>query len=243
MELEDKLVFGGIYKATTVIPSRYRDSLNDQKYGFFVPVCIESNGVKRYYMIDTYEIDSSYSYGNEQTRYDTIVNKFINMKNPKVGYNVYHYAVFNYYYNNTVEVTTSNIDTFKLIADLREYRPISNRDAENYLEKDVLRNVMLWWECKYPSGYTLVRKEAKENFSRKIDAKIHDIMSYIKFPKAGYEDDFKELEQLVFFAKENNNDYDSKEVKNILEIRELLLKQEKEIDELLNKQKEKQEEI
>ena len=40
-------------------------------------------------------------------------------------------------------------------------------------------------------------------------------------------------------AKENNTDYDKKEVKNILEIRELLLKQEKEIDELLNRQKDK----
>lgn len=161
------------------------------------------------------------------------------MKNPKVGYNVYHYAVFNYYYNNTVEVTTSNIDTFKLIADLREYKPVSDRYAENYLEKDVLRNVKLWWECKYPYGYTLVRKDAKEDISRKIDAKIHDIMSYIKFPKAGYKEDFKQLEQLVIIAKENNTDYDKKEVKNILEIRELLLKQEKEIDELLNRQKDK----
>lgn len=238
MELEKKLIFGGIYEATTVTPSRYRDSLNDQKYGFFVPVCIESNGVKKYYMIDTYEINSCYSYSEEKTRYDSIVKNFINMKNPKIGYNVYHNAVFNYYYNNTVEITSSNVDTFNLIADLREYNPISDRNAENYLEEDILRNVKLWWECKYPYGYTLVKKNAKENISRKINAKIHDIMSYIEFPKAGYEIDFKELEQLVYTAKENNINYDDKEVKNILEIRKLLLKQQKEIDELLNKQKE-----
>ena len=238
MRLEEKLIFGGIYEATTVVPDRYKDSSNDQKYGYFVPVCVENNGVKKYYMIDTYEIDSSYSYGKEKTRYDNIVEKFVSMSDSKIGYSVYHKAIFDYYYNNAVEVTTSNIDTFKLIADLREYRPISNRDAENYLEEDVLRNVMLWWECKYPSGYTLVRKDAKEDISRKIDAKIHDIVSYIEFPKAGYKEDFEQLEQLVSYAKENNTDYDSKEVKNILEIRELLLKQEKEIDELLNKQKE-----
>lgn len=238
MELEDKLIFGGIYEATTVVPDRYKDSLNDQKYGYFVPVCIENDGVKKYYMIDTYEIDSNYSYGEERLRYNNIVNNLVSMKNPEIGKWAYHKAIYNHYYNNTVEITTSNIDTFKLIADLREYKPVSDRDSENYLEEDVLRYVKLWWECKYPYGYTLVRIDAKEDISRKIDAKIHDIISYIEFPKAGYEVDFKELERLVFFAKENNTDYDKKEVKNILEIRKLLLKQEKEIDELLNKQKE-----
>lgn len=241
MGLEEKLIFGGIYEATTVVPDRYKDSWNVQKYGYFVPVCIESNGVKRYYMIDTYEIDSSYSYGEERSRYNNIVNNLVSMKNPEIGKGAYHNAVCNHYYNNTVEINISNINTFKLIADLREYKPVSNRDSENYLEEDVLRYVKLWWECKYPYGYTLVRKDAKEDISRKIDAKINDIMSYIKFPKAGYGVDFKELEQLVSYAKENNINYDDKEVKNILEIRELLLKQEKEIDELLNKQKEKQE--
>lgn len=238
MGLEDKLIFGGIYKATTVVPNRYRDSSNDQKYGYFVPVCVENNDVKKYYMIDTYEIDSSYSYGKEKTRYDNIVEKFVSMADSKIGYSVYHKAIFDYYYNNTVEVTESNIETFELIADLRNYKPISDREAENYLEEDVLRCVKLWWECKYPYGYNLVRKNAKEDISRKIDAKIHDIMSYIKFPKAGYKGDFEQLEQLVSYAKENKIKHDDKEVKNILEIRELLLKQEKEIDELLNKQKE-----
>lgn len=239
MGLEEKLIFGGIYEATTVVPDRYRDSLNVQKYGCFVPVCIENDGVKRYYMIDTYEIDSSYSYGEERSRYNNIVNNLVSMKNPEIGKWAYHNAVYKHYYNNTVEINISNINTFKLIADLREYKPVSNRESENYLEEDVLRYVKLWCECKYPYGYTLVRKDAKEDISRKIDAKINDIMSYIKFPKAGYGGDFKELEQLVSYAKENNINYDDKEVKNILEIRGLLLKQEKEIDELLNKQKEK----
>lgn len=238
MELEKKLIFGGIYKATTVVPNRYRDSLNDQKYGYFVPVCVENKGFKKYYMIDTYEIDSNYSYGKEKSQYSNIVNNFVNMKSPEIGNWVYHQAIHNYYYNNTVEVTLSNIDTFNLIADLKDYMPISSREAENYLEKDVLKYVKLWWECKYPYGYTLVRKNAKEDISRKIDAKINDIMSYINFPKAGYEMDFKELEKLVFNAKEKNINYNDKAVKNLLEIRELLLKQEKQISKLLNKQKE-----
>ena len=238
MELDKKLIFGGIYKATTVVPDRYRDQLNDQKYGYFVPVCVEKKGIKKYYMIDTYEIDSNYSYGEENSQYNNIVNNLVNMENHETGNWAYHQAVCNYYYNNTVEVTLSNINTFNLIADLKDYMPISDREAENYLEKDVLRYVKLWWECKYPYGYTLVRKNAKEDISKKIDAKINDIMSCIKFPKAGYETDFKELEKLVFNAKENNVKYNNKEVKKILKIRELLLKQEKEMSELLNKQKE-----
>lgn len=79
MSLEDKVVFGGLYKAKNVkkVWNNYTSSGfdigNDQRYDLWIPIRFTGSDTATpgIYMIDTYQLDGIYG------SYEKIVNKLV----------------------------------------------------------------------------------------------------------------------------------------------------------------------
>lgn len=176
-ENAEKLVFGGIYTADPKTLLRY-ESVNiqdpwDQRYKHWIPIYFtDGDGTGHYAMVNCYQVERL-AYGNTKAEdFDLNLKKLEGLSNDGSGV---YYQTHNYYYRSATILSDESIELFRLVADLHDYRWISARDAGNYNEEDVLRNIRLYSEHAYPDGICLVKKDAQEVMSRKIDSLIEDL--------------------------------------------------------------------
>ena len=181
---EDKIIFGGLYRAKDLIKvwnhTSYSDlRLNDQRYNFWIPIKFSGNDYVKpgYYMIDTYQVSSFNSYHTSFT--NTILPRLISFgENGDSAY----YNCGNFYYNSRVRLTDETFELFELIADLREYTEVKFEDSLRYAETDILRHIKLYHEHNYPNGICLVKKDAQFNMWNQVEVLCDKILENITTP-------------------------------------------------------------
>lgn len=250
MKLSDdninKIVWGGIYRCTDKNPCyRYGDSLNNQKYYIWIPVCFNYEDDKgkeqiEYGMIDTYQVpynilfDSS-KYHDELEKlngFEAIVFKLTKLQEKDNGRYVRSKA-FDYYYSAFVELDDNNFKSFELIADLHDYKKTSNYESKDYKEEDILRNIQLYFEHAYPYGIDLIRKDAKIDYEKKLNNVIREIYNEIKQPESINDYYIEKLKNVEKEVIKNNVSYEKEKVNKIIKLNEFILKLEKEYNNYL----------
>ena len=194
-ELKDKIVFTGVYKPKWDVSLGYMDN---QYYGLSVPFIVND----RIVFVDTYHISfyGIYSAYVEQREKEVDVN-----------HNFVPY-ISNYYYKHYKYVdTVSELEkNFELLLDLKECKPVTGDEVHFY--KDKFSNISLWFECCYrTSGYTLIKKDAKHDYGKKIAYLMNEIYSNITGSDMYLSSmGLSELEDAVKTADENGYWYDKK---------------------------------
>lgn len=218
MSLEDKVVFGGLYKAKDLWKVWSHKSLgfnlhmNDQRYDLWIPIRFTGSGTvdPGIYMIDTYQLDRIYG------DYDTIVNKLVSYGE---NGNEPYYKSHDYYYCSRIRLTEEILDEFELIADLRECHQINAYDVDEYLQSDVLKYVRLYHEHHYPNGICLVRNDAKVNTWNKIESLCDKIYNDLRIPYIGFEGRLAKDELGAWLETlEEGEEYNKERVEAILEL-------------------------
>lgn len=226
MSLEDKVIFGGLYKAKNLRKVWSHTSSgfdgNDQRYDLWIP--IRFTGSDRInpgiYMIDTYQVDSIYG------SYEKAVERLISFG--ENGNQAYYHAT-NFYYNSRIRLTEETLDEFELIADLREWHQEDYRDVGNYVYDDVLCGVHLYREHGYPNGICLVRNNAKINTWNRVESLCDDI---IKFQLPCLYGSDRAKRELVQYLESVSDDaeYNRDRVAAVLELYDMIEKLEKQFD-------------
>ena len=228
-----KLVFGGVYRANSVevekYCSRYTDRLNDQKYGWWIPVHTKDKKTNedKYYMIDTYQISGDIyknRYANsKEERFKGLIEGLESLDTPIERGNWVSGMPFNYYYSAIVKLDDNNIKIFKLVADLHEYRLTDDKECRDYSEEDVIEFLQLYNEHCYSSGgITIVKKDAKINYANKINAKISDIWKAIHEPYSYGNYDVDKLLKIEKEAIENNAKYNKRKLDAIIKYNDFI---------------------
>lgn len=156
-----KVIFGAVYRRKT------NDSHNDQHYYCYIPVAYKTeDGVIKYKMVDTYMIRNTCW---ADTSYDKKI-WFLEQANCGETSSKIYYDHRNYYYQNyyTIDSLELNEDEWELIADLHDYRIISDDETRNYLQEDLVKYLPLWNEDNYRwgsgrVGSCFVKKNAKKD--------------------------------------------------------------------------------
>lgn len=215
--IEDKIVFGGLYKAKDVrkVWNNYTSSGfdgNDQRYDLWIPIRFTGSDTVNpgIYMVDTYQLDKIYG------DYDAIVNKLVSYGE---NGNDPYYKSQNYYYCSRIRLTEEILDEFELIADLREWHQTNENDVTEYLQSDVLEYVRLHHEHHYPNGICLVRNDAKVNTWNKIESLCDKIYNDIRIPYIGFEGRTAKGELETWLETlEEGEEYNKERVDAILEL-------------------------
>lgn len=242
----EKIVFGGIYKCKTKYPcNKYGDSLNDQKYGVWVPIYYEykdwqEKEHKGYGMIDTYQLDYDIRSTNNKdidytgmTNFEIIVANLTQLKNPANGTSAKR-KTGDYYYSAFCELTNSNFNDFELIADLHDYETTSK--PEYYNKEDTFSYLHLYREHAYPDGINIVKKGAEVNYKYKITNKIYENKRYTySLPNSINDYTKNELLSLEKEAIEKNQEYDKFELDMFIKENDFLAKQREEYNEFMKK--------
>lgn len=184
MDLKDKIVFGGLYGVLSGAWER-KGIPNDQAYWFAVPVPDDDGNI---WMQDTYQLEPWSGVHNNKT--DNAIEGITNTYIP--GYNGYilKKARANYYFHNQRKISTeSDLEYFKFICYLGDYKYISKEDAKDYEEKDLVRNVKLYNEHGYsmrygPIGVTIVRKDAAKSKKKIFEHALEDAYESISYPRS-----------------------------------------------------------
>lgn len=186
----DSLVFGGIYTVDNPLDlARFGGRTNtdhpwDQRYLHWVPVRIEKDGKTEFYMVNTYQLSS---FGPRRGgNLEAIREKLMSFEQDGSGA---LYGTSNYYYVGRTLLTDESIKLFHLVADLKDYRIVGEREASEYDEGDVIENVKLFFEHAWPYGLTIVRKDASPSAEKQIRALIHDVTSKSSAPHLAYNAD------------------------------------------------------
>lgn len=183
MDIEDKIVWGGLY---AIKHSRWSDSKigNDQIYGQAVP-CKRKNG--SIWMQDTHQIRSpSMKKGQSQT--EAAIEQIFDLQNPKVGDGTVSRSISDWYHKGCEELTEYNIDDYELICDLHDYRPFKvGEDYRDYDPCDVLYHIHLYQEHGYSwdrgdIGVMLIRKDAIPSKFNKFKAAMSDVVKNCRRP-------------------------------------------------------------
>ena len=253
-EYIDKIVFGGIYKCKTNYPcNKYGDSLNDQKYGVWVPIYYEYKDYqdkehKGYGMIDTYQLDYDIRNTRDKdidytsmSKFEIIVKNLTELKNPKKGYWA-KYKTSDYYYKAFCELTNSNFDDFELVADLHDYEVTTK--PEYYNEEDTITYLKLYQEHAYPYGIHIVKKDAEVNYKYKITNKICESRRF-NYSKPSSINDYekKELLSLEKEAIEKKQEYNKSELDMFIKENDFLAKQREEYNDFMDNLKSDLDEI
>lgn len=216
MSLEDKVVFGGLYKAKDLrkVWSHTSSGLdyNDQRHDLWIPIRFTGSDTvdPGIYMIDTYQSDRIYG------SYEKIVERLISYGE---NGNDPYYKSHNYYYRSRIRLTEEILDEFELIADLTAWHQINEKDVGDYLQSDVLKYVRLYNEHNYPHGICLVRNDAKVNTWNKIESLCDKIYDYISIPNIGYEGQRAKHELVAWLETlEEGEEYNKERVEAILEL-------------------------
>ena len=143
-----KVIFGAVYR-------KIHDTNNDQHYHHYIPVAHKTeDGVIKYKMVDTYMIGNP-CWG--KTGYDKKI-WFLEQANcGETSWKIY-YGSSGYYYQNyyTIDSLELNENEWELIADLHDYKIISDDETRNYLREDLVEYLPLWNEDNYRWGSGLV---------------------------------------------------------------------------------------
>ena len=205
----NKIIFTAIYRP------RFNESLgplDDQYYGYLMPVRM----FNKIYMIDTYHMDSPHWHMDNNDAYGGVI---LRAEKDHAINNDYTKYVVDYYYKHCYEITEETIDLkYELVCDLKDFKPISSNELYKYNKNDYIENVRLWHECKYPYGYNLIRKNAKENITLKIDNKVDMLIHELKCPEVIYEYEIEELQELV----KNTNTYNKNRYNYLIKMNYLL---------------------
>lgn len=160
-----KMIFGGIYRRKKGTFS----FLNKQRYDYYIPVAYreKEDAPIQYKMTDTYMVPNPYLGDNA-----TIEKRlwFLEQANCGETSGKIFWGHGEYFYQNIVVLSSDELDEdeWELVADLHEYSIISDEDAKDYSEKDLLKYVPLWNEDSYRwhsygVGKIYLRKGAKKD--------------------------------------------------------------------------------
>jgi hypothetical protein len=155
-----KIIFGAVYRR------RGGDSGNDQHYHYYIPVAYKKDETTKYRMVDTYMVQNP-CWGN--TDY---AKKLWYLEQANCGETSWQIFAGHreYYYQNYYDIGSLELDDayWEMIGDLHEYRIISDGEAEEYTQEDLLKYLPLWNEDFYRWGSGLVgscfvKKDAKKD--------------------------------------------------------------------------------
>lgn len=188
-DIKDLVVFGGLYDATGVW--NYNNGLNDQCYNLAVPA-VDKNG--DVWMVDTWHIESGWCTYSTNGAIKTICG---------FGKNddyIICCARYNSYYHNCMKIDSiDELNRFKLIADLHDYRALdTHEDYRDYKNDDLLYGVRLYREHGFKWGYgtysvRLVRKGAKKDPTKELERAISDMYSRFRYPSCAWKSDIENL--------------------------------------------------
>lgn len=210
---------------------------SEQSQGWYVPVMDKDGTLK---LVDTYVINSCYSKHDKNV--SAMTDAILEMGTEPHPY-VFSRVLSDYYYGSQCiyHVGDELPEGFEEVCYLPEWEYVSDREAEDYEPSDVIWFVQLHFEHGYRwhgyrHGVCLKRKGAMKSFDRQLDAAIADAHRSMTYPSAGYavnaavklhDDDMRRASQSI-------------EVKylRMLEVNDLLEKQQEEMRMLLEKQNE-----
>lgn len=225
-----KIKFGTVYtadpSAVGIYYPNYINDLNDQRYSFWIPAHYKKDNNDAYYMIDTYQIkrelyEDIYTYDKEKYM-QSLLNGLRRLKDPEDGGNYACRMPYDYYYSAIVKITNENINIFKEVCNLEEYR-LSNKDECRYFdEKDVVKYLKLFNGHEYPDGIIIVRKDAKYNYNNLIEAKLYDIIKDTQKPDYANDYYVNDLKRIQLEAIENKAEYNKEKLEDILKYNEFL---------------------
>ena len=164
---------GTIYKANPMDLVQWARNINprnphEQAYGQFIRVEVtEGEHAGESWMIDTWDIDSccnALAYVRDMVEID--------------GHELWYYYG-RAFYNSCVQLLPENVDLFEELSDLHDYELLSDRpdkDVSHYDPEDIVTQVWLAHEHKWPGGETLVRKDA----STSIEHTAHTLFSKVQ---------------------------------------------------------------
>ena len=208
---------------------------NEQSQGWYVPVMDKDGTLK---LVDTYVIKSCYSEHDKNV--SAMTAAILEMGTEPHPY-VFSRVLNNYYHGSQCiyHIGDELPEDFEEVCYLPEWEYVSDREAEDYEPSDVIWFVQLYFEHGYrwhgyKHGVCLKRKGAVKSFDRQLDAAIADAYRSMKYPSAGYavnaavklhDDDMRRASQSI-------------EVKylRMLEVNDLLEKQQEEMRMLLKRQ-------
>ena len=156
-----KMLFGGVYRRKWGTPR------NDQSYGLYIPVIkLRDDGIIGYRMVDTHMVRNP-CWGK------TDMEKrlwYLEQANRGETSGMIYYGPSNYYYSNYFELNSDelNENEWELVIDLHDCKIVDDRDANEYLEQDVVRYLPLWHEDNYRwssggVGCNYVKKNAQKD--------------------------------------------------------------------------------
>lgn len=220
----NNIIFTGIYKPKF---NERISGLDDQLYYTLMPV----RALGKVYMIDTYHMDSPIFFSDRcENQYDAIILRATEGHTKDKQYIPY---ISDYYYKHYYEITEDNVnEKFDLLLDLKDYKPINSKELYKYKEEDYREGIKLWWECKYPRGYCLIKKEAKENITVKLNNLVDKYIYDLRSPKSMYPSDLSELIDLSMLC----DDYYKNRYNYLIEMNNLM-------EELKSKYNERQEKL
>jgi hypothetical protein len=227
MALEDKIVWGGLYR---VKHKRW----DGQVYRQAVPVKRKDGSI---WMQDTYQLD--YCGRKSQDIIDTICS----LNDPDKGDWAIRNSSFTYYHtgNEVLADSGNNLDDYELICDLHEYRPLNRvtEDSRHYNYEDLIYNVHLAHEHGYSwtygdCGITLVKRGAQPQTYRQWLAALQDVSKHQRRPsKAWNEDELLKLYHKCIEEGIRIHPNDATRFKNTLYINQRLREMEREINDYL----------
>lgn len=155
------IIFGGIYRR------RKDDNRNDQHYYYYIPVAYTTkDGVTKYKMVDTYMVRNP-CWGKA-----TFEQKIWYLEQANCGETSAQifFGSAEYYYQNyyTIDSLELNDNDWELVADLHDYKMISDDEAREYMDEDLLKYLPLWNEDHYrwgsgAVGSCFVKKDANKD--------------------------------------------------------------------------------
>lgn len=179
MTLEEKIIWGGIYK---VNHSRWLGThgYNDQIYRQAVPVRRKDGSI---WMQDTYQIRD-----NHQLNFDYI-QRLIDLQDPKKGEYVIRESYDWYHKSNEKIDEEILVNDYELICDLNKYRVADkSEDIRNYKPEDVVHGIHLCNEYGYSkygdTGISLIKKDAQRDELSEFLAMKQDIHNSFDYPNS-----------------------------------------------------------
>lgn len=208
---------------------------SEQSQGWYVPVMDKDGTLK---LVDTYVIKSCYSEHDKNV--SAMTAAILEMGTEPHPY-VFSRVLGNYYYGSQCiyHVGDELPEYFEEVCYLPDWEYVSDRDAEDYEPCDVIWYVQLHFEHGYRwhgyrHGVCLKRKGAMKSFDRQLDASIADAHRSMTYPSAGYA-----VSAAIRLHEEGTRKASpSIEAKyhRMLEINDLLKRQQEEMRMLLEKQ-------
>lgn len=174
------MIFGAVYRR------KISDTVNDQHYYYYIPVACKINEAVKYGMVDTYMVRNP-CWG--QVGY---AKKIWYLEQANCGETAY--SIFtgshDYYYKNYYNIGSLELDetVWEMVADLHEYRIISENEAREYLSGDLAMYIPLWNEDCYrwhseEVGSCFVRKDVRKDGWKVYSKCLYD--NYFDFKDNG----------------------------------------------------------